>query len=66
VQPFSSGPCGLQEDAASQHLWVDTVVPVEITFMDTEDEYKKYGTLRSLRYIYSNPFLFSDFFLGLA
>ncbi len=25
------------------------VVPMEITFMDTEDEYKTYGTLRLLR-----------------
>ncbi len=33
-----------------------SVVPMEITFMDTEDEYKKYGILRSLRYINSNPF----------
>ncbi len=33
-----------------------SVVPTEITYMDTEDKYKKYGILRSLRYIYSNPF----------
>jgi hypothetical protein len=41
------------------------VVPMEITFMDTEDEYKKYGILRSLRYIYSNPFRFPISSLGL-
>jgi hypothetical protein len=40
-------------------------VPMEITFMDTEDEYKKYGILRSLRYIYSNPFRFLISSLGL-
>jgi hypothetical protein len=34
------------------------VVPIEITLIDTEDEYKKYVTLRLLRYIYSNPFRF--------
>jgi hypothetical protein len=42
-----------------------SVVPMEITFMDTEDEYKKYGTLISLRYIYSNPFRFPISSLGL-
>ena len=42
-----------------------TVVPMEITFMDTEDEYKNYGTLRLLRYIYSNPFRFPISSLGL-
>jgi hypothetical protein len=42
-----------------------SVVPMEITFTDTEDEYKKYGTLRSLRYIYSNPFIFLISSLGL-
>jgi hypothetical protein len=26
-----------------------SVVPMEITYMDTEDEYKKYGTLSPLR-----------------
>jgi hypothetical protein len=35
-----------------------TVVPMGITFMDTEDEYKKYGTLTLLRYMYSNSFRF--------
>jgi hypothetical protein len=43
----------------------ESVMPIEITFMDIEDEYKKNGTLRLLRNIYSNPFRF-DFFLGLA
>jgi hypothetical protein len=38
---------------------------MEITFMDMEDKNKKFGTLRSLRYIYSNPFRFPISFLGL-
>jgi hypothetical protein len=42
-----------------------SVVPMEMTFMDTEDGYKIYGTLRSLRYIYSNPFRFLISSLGL-
>ncbi len=33
-------------------------MPMEITFMDTKDKCKKYGTLTLLRYIYSNPFRF--------
>jgi hypothetical protein len=33
-----------------------SVVPMEITFIDMEDKHQKYGTLRSLRYIYTNPF----------
>ena len=41
------------------------VVPMEITFMDTEDEYYKYGTLSSLRYIHSNSFRFPISSLGL-
>ncbi len=40
-------------------------VPMEITFMDMEDKYKKYGTLRSLRYIYSNSVRFLISSLGL-
>jgi hypothetical protein len=40
------------------------VMPMEITFMDMEDKYYKYGTLRSLRYIYSNPFRFPISSLG--
>ncbi len=43
----------------------DDVVPMEITFMDTEDEYYKYGTLSPLRYIHSNPFRFPISSLGL-
>ncbi len=43
---------------------IHTVVPMEITFMDTEDEYKKYCIIRSLRYIYSNPFMFLMSSLG--
>jgi hypothetical protein len=35
---------------------MEPVMPIEITFIDMEDKYKKYGTLTSLRYIYSNPF----------
>jgi hypothetical protein len=42
-----------------------SVVPMEITFMNMEDKYKKYGTLRLLRYIYSNPFRFPISSLGL-
>ncbi len=34
-------------------------MPMEITFMDMEDEYKKYVILRSLQYIHSNPLRFS-------
>ncbi len=41
------------------------VMPMEITFMDMEDNHKKYGTLRSLKYIYSNPFRFPISSLGL-
>jgi hypothetical protein len=41
-----------------------SVVPMEITYMDTEDEYKKYGTLSPLRYIYSKPFRFPISSLG--
>jgi hypothetical protein len=32
--------------------------------MDMKDNHKKYGTLRSLRYIYSNPFRFPISSLG--
>ncbi len=39
-------------------------MPMETAFMDTEDKYKKYGILRSLRYIYSNPFRFPISSLG--
>jgi hypothetical protein len=42
-----------------------SVVPMEITYMDREDDYKKYGTLSPLRYIYSNPFRFPISSLGL-
>jgi hypothetical protein len=41
------------------------VVPMEITYMDTEDECKKYGTLSSLRYLYSNQLRFPISSLGL-
>jgi hypothetical protein len=41
-----------------------SVMPMEITFMDMEDKYLKYGTLRSLRYIYSNPSRFPLSSLG--
>jgi hypothetical protein len=41
------------------------VMPMEITFMDMEDKHKKYGTLRSLWYPYSNPFRFLISSLGL-
>jgi hypothetical protein len=42
-----------------------SVMPMEILFMDMEDKYRKYGTLRLLRYIYSNPFRFLISSLGL-
>jgi hypothetical protein len=42
-----------------------SVAPMEITSMDTEDEYKKYGTVRLLRYIHSNLFRFPISSLGL-
>ncbi len=45
-------------------LGVTRVVPMEITYMDMEDEYYKYGTLSSLRYIHSNPFRFPISSLG--
>jgi hypothetical protein len=38
---------------------------MEITLMDMEDNHYKYGTLRSIRYIHSNPFRFLISFLGL-
>jgi hypothetical protein len=41
------------------------VVPMEVTFMDMKDNHYKYGTLRSLRYTYSNPFRFLISSLGL-
>ncbi len=41
------------------------VVPMQVTFMDMEDNHYKYGTLRSLRYTYSNPFRFLISSLGL-
>jgi hypothetical protein len=41
-----------------------SVVPMKITFMDTEDEYYKYGTLSPLRYIHSNPLRFPISSLG--
>jgi hypothetical protein len=40
------------------------VVPMEITFMDTKDEYYKYCILSPLRYIHSNPFRFPISSLG--
>jgi hypothetical protein len=42
-----------------------SVKPMEIIFMDMEDMHKKIGTLRSLRYIHSNPFRFPISSLGL-
>jgi hypothetical protein len=40
-------------------------MPMEIIFMDMEDKHKKYGTLRSIRYIHSNSFRFPISSLGL-
>jgi hypothetical protein len=42
-----------------------SVVPMEITLMDMEDNHKNHGTIISLRYIYSNPFRFPISSLGL-
>ncbi len=61
---FGSSFCLFIYGRASLALERKSVVPMEKTFMDTEDEYKKYGTLRSLRYIYSNPFRFPISSLG--
>ncbi len=64
---FSRDDAEAVDDAqATKSLPGKIVVPMEITFMDTEDKYKKYGTLRSLRYIYSNPFQFPISSLGLT
>ncbi len=41
-----------------------SVVPMEITLMDMEDNHYKYDTLRSLRYIHLNPFRFLISSLG--
>ncbi len=41
-----------------------SVMSMEITFMDAEDEYYKYGALSPLRYIHSNPFRFPISSLG--
>jgi hypothetical protein len=41
-----------------------SAVPMEITFMDTKDNHQKYGTLRSLRYKYSNAFKFPKSSMG--
>jgi hypothetical protein len=43
-----------------------SVLPMEIAFMDMEDNHLKYGTLRSLRYMYSNPCRFWISSLGLT
>ena len=63
----------LGEATAANDNWVDAkpgdndhyhVVPMEITFMDMEDNHLKYGTLRSVRYVYSNRFRFLISFLA--
>jgi hypothetical protein len=41
------------------------VVPMEISFMDDGEKALKYGTLRPLRYLYSNPFRLLISLLGL-
>ena len=61
---FGSSFCLFILCRASLAMAGKSFVPLEITFMDTEDEYKKYGILRSLRYIYSNPFRFPISSLG--
>jgi hypothetical protein len=59
---------GLYDDKvwnySEYYLNLPYVVPMEITFMDTEDEYYKYGTLGPLRYIHSNLFRFRISSLG--
>jgi hypothetical protein len=62
---FGSSFCLFIYGRASLAMEGKSIVPMEITFMDTEDEYKKYGTLRLLSYIYSNPFRFPISSLGL-
>ena len=62
---FRSSFCLFIYGRASLAIEGKSVVPMEITFMDMEDKYKKYGTFRSLRYIYSNPFRFPISSLGL-
>ncbi len=37
-------------------LRLGCVVPMEIPFINLEDNHKNYGTLRSQRDIFSNPF----------
>jgi hypothetical protein len=52
------GSNGIFATAADANDGMVAVMPMEITFMDMEDNCLKYGTLRSLRYIHSNPFRF--------
>ncbi len=58
VCPFYSvgleNPPALMQGWSSGRSWPRAlwpVVPMEITFIDTEDEYQEYGTLSRLRYI---------------
>ncbi len=47
-------------------LWLmRPVMLMEITFMDMDDNCKKYGTFKSLRYIHSSPFSLLISSLGL-
>ncbi len=62
---FGTSFCLFIYGRASLAMEGKSVMPMEITYMDTEDEYKKYGTLSPLRYIYSNPFMFPISSLGL-
>jgi hypothetical protein len=62
VESFGSSFCLLIFGRVSLAMEGKSVVPMEITFMDTE---YKYGTLRLLRYIYSNQYRFPISFLGL-
>ncbi len=61
----ASGNAAIERALDNNASVVAAVVPMEITFMDTEDEYYKYGTLSPLRYIHSNPFRFPISSLGL-
>ncbi len=63
---FGSSFCLFIYGRASLVMEGKSVVPMEITFLDMEDEYKKYGILRSLRYFYIQIHLGFGFFLRLA
>ncbi len=65
MESFGSSFCLFIYGRASLTLEGKSVVPMEIAFMYMEDKHLKYGTFRSLRYIYSNQFRFLISFLDL-